>query len=147
MFWLLVHILTIRFYLIKQNRSTKARNIGELLYFKMPCVYCCQLSCVYCCQLTCVYCCQLSCVYCCQLSCVYCCQLSCVYCCQMSCVYCCSYRVCIVVILCVFVVLCLYCCFYFRCWTAGQKSVSRKVLRPATSAQVFLGFPVSISKC
>ena len=26
--------------------------------------------------------------------------------------------------LCVFVALCVYCCSYFRCWTAGQKSVS-----------------------
>ena len=38
---------------------------------------------------------------------------------------CCILRclVLIVVILCVFVVLCVYCCFYFRCRTAGQKSV------------------------
>ena len=39
------------------------------------------------------------------------------------------------------VVLCVYCCFYFRCRTAGLKSVF------ATSTQVFLGFPMSISKC
>ena len=37
---------------------------------------------------------------------------------------CCWLAVCIVVvILCVFVVLCVYCCFYFRCRTAGYKSV------------------------
>ena len=38
---------------------------------------------------------------------------------------CCILRclVCIVVILCVFPVLCVYCSFYFRCRTAGQKSV------------------------
>ena len=41
----------------------------------------------------------------------------------------------------------LHCCFYFRmpdCWL--EVSI-RKVLRPATSTQVFLAFPVSISKC
>ena len=42
---------------------------------------------------------------------------------KLSCVYCCSCLVCIVVFLCVFVALCIYCCFYFRCWTAGKKSV------------------------
>ena len=58
---------------------------------------------------------------------------------------CCILRclVCIVVILCVLAVLCVYCCFYFRCRTAGI----RKVLRPATSTQGFLGFPVPKSKC
>jgi hypothetical protein len=29
-----------------------------VLYFKMSCVYCCELSCVYCCELSCVYCCS-----------------------------------------------------------------------------------------
>jgi len=44
-----------------------------------------------------------------------------------------------------FVVLCGHCCFYFRCRTAGQKSVfGRSCDRPLT--QVFLGFPVSIRK-
>ena len=51
-------------------------------------------------------------------------KMSCVYCCQLPSVYCCSCLVCTVVILYVFVVLCVYCCFYFRCPTAGQKSVS-----------------------
>ena len=50
-------------------------------------------------------------------------KMSCVYCCELSCVYCCSCLVCIVVTLCVFVALCVYCCFYFRSWTAGYKSV------------------------
>ena len=34
------------------------------------------------------------------------------------------YLICICCILCVFVVLCVYCCSYFRCRTAGYKSVS-----------------------
>ena len=46
--------------------------------------------------------------------------------------------------LCVFVVLCVYCCSYFRCRTAVS---IRKVLRPATSTHVFLGFPLSTSEC
>ena len=64
-----------------------------------------------------------------QLSCVYCCScLACIVAVVLrvllqSCVYCCGCLVCIVVILCVFAVLCVYCCFYFRCRTAGQKSV------------------------
>ena len=68
-------------------------------YFKMSCVNCCLV------------------VLCVLL------QLYCVYCCQLSCVYFCSCLVCVVFILCVFAVLCVYCCFYFRCRTAGQKSV------------------------
>jgi len=55
--------------------------------------------------------------------------------------------VCIVVSLCVFAVLLVYSCFLLYmpdCWL--EVSI-RKVLRPATSAQVFLVFPVSISKC
>ena len=111
---------------------------NTMLYFKLSCVHCCQLSCVYCCQLSCVYC--YRCLVCIFVSCLVCIvvvvlcvlllvvlcvllQLSCVYCCQLSCVYCCSCLVCIVVISCVFAVLCVYCCFYFRCRTAGQKSV------------------------
>ena len=46
MFWLLVHILATRFYLIMQNLSIKARNIENLLHFKISCVYCC--SCLVC---------------------------------------------------------------------------------------------------
>ena len=34
------------------------------------------------------------------------------------------YLICICCTLCVFVVLCVHCCSYFRCRTAGQKSVS-----------------------
>ena len=52
-----------------------------------------------------------------------------------------------VVILCVFVVLCGHCCFLLQmpdCWLEVR---IRKVLRPATSTQVFLGFPVPKSKC
>ena len=59
--------------------------------------------------------------------------------------YCSSCLVCIVVILCVFAVLCVL-LFLLKtpdCWL--EVSI-RKVLRPASSTQVFLGFPVSISK-
>jgi len=48
---------------------------------------------------------------------------------------------------CVFAVLCVYCCFLLYmpdCWL--EVSIWN-VLRPATSTQVFLGFPASISKC
>jgi len=79
-----------------------------------------------------------------QLFCVNCCSCF-VNCCSCF-VYCCSCFVCIVVILCKFVVICVL-LFLFQmpnCWL--QVSI-RKVLRPATSTQVFLGFPVSISKC
>ena len=69
------------------------------------------------------------------------CILRCFVCIVVSCL------VCIVVVLCVFVVLCVHCCFHFRCRTAAGYVSIRKVLRPATSTQVFLGFPVSISKC
>ena len=41
----------------------------------------------------------------------------------LSCVHCCSFLEFIVVILCVFFVPCVHCCFYFRCQTAGYKSV------------------------
>ena len=58
---------------------------------------------------------------------------------KICCVYCCSCLVCtVVVILCEFVVLCVYCCFLLwmpDCWL--EVSI-RKVLRPATSTQVFL---------
>jgi len=40
--------------------------------------------------------------------------------------------------------------FFLNGWSRGHYSdgpVIRKVLRPATSTQVFLGFPVSLSKC
>ena len=70
----------------------------------------------------------------------------------LSCVVCdyCWLAVCIVV---VFFYMCCYlmciCSTFFLlqtpdCWL--EVSI-RKVLRPATSTQVFLGFPVSISKC
>ena len=53
-----------------------------------------------------------------------------------------------VVILCVFVVLCVHCCFFLlwmpECWL--EVSI-RKVLLPAISKEVFLGFPVPKSKC
>ena len=64
--------------------------------------------------------------------------------------YCYSCLVCIVVILCVFVVLCVCIVVFFfvlympDCWLEVS---TRKVLRPAIPTQVFLGFPVSISKC
>jgi hypothetical protein len=91
----------------------------------------------------------------------------------VMCVYCCtccfmcvllsylSYYVGIAVL----VVLCVYCCtcrtmcvllywLYYVCSAVATldaellaKVSIRKVLRPATSTQVFLGFPVSISKC
>ena len=60
---------------------------------------------------------------------------------------CCWLAVCIiVVILCVFVVLCVHCYSLLQrpdCWLEVS---TRKVLQPAISIQVFLGFPVSISK-
>jgi len=61
-------------------------------------------------------------------------------------VYCCSCLVC-VAILCVFVVLCGHFFFLLKmpdCWL--EVSI-RKVLRPAISTQVFLGFPVPKRKC
>ena len=51
------------------------------------------------------------------VSCLVCIVVSCRVCVVVSCL------VCIGVILCLFVVLCVYCCFYFRCRTAGYKSV------------------------
>jgi len=67
---------------------------------------------------------------------------------------CCWLTVCIVV-----VVLCVLLCFVYLLYCVGiaffllqlldcwlEISI-RKVLRPATSTQVFLGFPVPISKC
>ena len=74
---------------------------------------------------------------------------------KLSLCNCCWLAVCIVVvvlcvcvvILCVFFVLCGHCCFLLYipdCWL--EVSI-RKVLRTATSTQVFLRFPVSISKC
>ena len=68
-------------------------------------------------------------------------------CCLFGRVYCCSRLVCIVVILCVYVLLCVYCCFCTLDAGLLARSQYSKVLRPATSTQVFLGFPVSISKC
>ena len=56
----------------------------------------------------------------------------------------------VVVILCVFVVLCVHCCFFFLSLDAGLLARSQCPEGPATghtSTQVFLGFPVSISKC
>jgi len=52
-----------------------------------------------------------------------CCILRCLVCIVVSCLVCIVEVVCIVVILCVFVVLCVCCCFYFRCRTAGYKSI------------------------
>ena len=111
-----------------------------------------QLSCLYCCScLVCtvvavfVYCC--SCLVCIVVAVfVYCC--SCLVCivvvvlcvllqlslCIAVVVLCVLLQLslCIVVILCVFAVLCVYCCFYFRCRTAGQKSVfGRSCDRPS----------------
>jgi len=64
---------------------------------------------------------------------------------------CCWFTVCIVVVdLCMLLsnVYLLYCVgiafFFLLCWL--EVSI-RKVLRSATTTQVFLGFPVSISKC
>ena len=64
---------------------------------------------------------------------------------EMSCVYCCSCLVCIVILR-VFAVLCVLLLLIQMpdCWLEVS---TRKVLRPATSTQVFLGFPVPISKC
>ena len=64
---------------------------------------------------------------------------------KLSCVYCCS-PVCIVVILCAFVVLCAL-VFFFGTLDAGLLARSQYSECPAISTQVFLGFPVSISKC
>ena len=57
------------------------------------------------------------------VSCLVCIVVSCLVCIVVSCLVCIVVVVCIVVILCVFAVLCVYCCFYFRCRTAGKKSV------------------------
>ena len=98
-----------------------------MLYFKMSCVYCFELSCVYCCHLMCI---------CCTL-----CVL------LLLCVYCC-YSVFTAVTLCVLLLLCVYCSFYYTympdCWL--EVSI-RKVLRPATSTEGFLGFSVPKIKC
>jgi len=63
------------------------------------------------------------------------------------------YLMCFCCTLCVFVVPCVY-LLYYVCIAvltldAGllAKVSIRKVLRPATSTQVFLGFPVSTSEC
>ena len=68
--------------------------------------------------------------------------------------YCCSCLVCIVVVvLCVllssYVYLLYYVCIAVFTLDAGllAKVSIRKVLRTATSTQVFLGFPLSISQC
>ena len=55
-------------------------------------------------------------------------------------VYCCSYLMCIFCTVCAL----LFLLYMPDCWLAVT---IRKVPRPATSTQVFLGFPVSISKC
>jgi len=90
--------------------------------------------------------------------------VSCLVCIVVSCLVCIvSYLVCIVVscLVCiVVVVLCvllssyvylLYCVciavFYFRCRTAGYKSVFGRSCDRPPRTQVFLGFPVSTSKC
>jgi hypothetical protein len=58
---------------------------------------------------------------------------------------CCWLAVCIVVILCVSAVLCVL-LFLLQMPDCRLEVSIRKVLRPATSTQVFLGFPVPISK-
>ena len=73
-------------------------------------------------------------------------KMSCVYCCYLSCVYCCSCVVCIVVILCVFAVLFVYCCFYFRCRTAGYKSIFRRFCERQPRHRFFL-VSLCLSKC
>ena len=48
------------------------------------------------------------------------------------------FLICICCTLCVFVVLCVYCCSYFRCRTAGQKSVSGRSCDRPPRHRVFL---------
>ena len=48
------------------------------------------------------------------------------------------YLICICCTLCVFVVLCVYCCSYFRCQTAGQKSVPGRSCEQPPRHRVFL---------
>jgi len=62
---------------------------------------------------------------------------------------CCILRclVCIVVILSIFAVPCVYYCFLLQMPDFWLEVSTRKVLRLATSTQVFLVFLVSISKC
>ena len=96
----------------------------------------------------------LSCVYCCNLMCIclshlYLLYLMCI--CCILCVFVVSYMYLLysyvyLLYLCVFVVLLCVLIFLLQmpdCWL--EVSI-RKVLRPATSTQVFLGFPVSISE-
>ena len=64
-------------------------------------------------------------------------KMSGVYCWELSCVFV-VVVVCIVVILCVFAVLCVYCCFYFRCRTAGYKSVFGRFCDQPTRHRFFL---------
>jgi len=77
-----------------------------------------------------------------------CCILRCLVCVVVSCLVCI-----VVVVLCVLSSSNVYLLYYLciavftldaGCWLAVS---FRKVLRPATSTQVFLGFPLSISKC
>ena len=69
----------------------------------------------------------LSCVYCCNLMCICLSHLYQLYLMCICCTLCVSvYLICISCTLRVFVVLCVYCCSYFRCRTAGQKSISGK---------------------
>ena len=60
-------------------------------------------------------------------------------------VYCCSCLVC--VILCVFVVLCVYCFFYFKCRTAGYRSVLGRSCDRPTRHRFFLFSLCLKSKC
>ena len=45
------------------------------------------------------------------------------------------------------ITICVYCCFLTLDAGLLARSEYPKVLRPAPSTQVFLGFPVYISKC
>ena len=58
---------------------------------------------------------------------------------KASCVFCCH----------LMYICCTMCVLLFLLYMpdCGLEGSIRKVLRPATSTQVFLGFPVSISKC
>ena len=83
----------------------------------------------------------LRCLVCIVVSCVVCIVVSCLVCIVVSCLACTVVILCVLYYLYIFV-LYMYCCFYFR-WL--EVSI-RKVLRPATSTQVFLGSPVSIKQ-
>jgi len=65
--------------------------------------------------------------------------------------YLCAFLLTVVGLLCIVLLFCVYLCYLMRivllcvyCWL--EVSI-QKVLQPATTAQVFLGFPVSKSEC